>query len=185
MKEKVKKPFYKKWWFWLLAVIIIGAAASGGEEDPKEIVNTEPQSGEVEPEKTETEEESNSWEETVKSIALSDKTPTEKFDEVSMYANDYDGTDEEVNEFEEFIINEFTSGKYLSDLENHEYMLSNIFKAQVIESFYDDSEQNPKDKFAFDFLQNSKYTYRGVDAVDSESVLSNEEQMKKALEEMK
>jgi len=39
--------------------------------------------------------------------------------------------------------------------------------------------------FAFDYLQNMKYTYRGADTVDSESVKSNEEQMNKALKEIK
>ncbi|MEI4831567.1 hypothetical protein WAX78_19245 [Bacillus sp. FJAT-53711] len=30
MKEKVKKPFYKKWWFWVLAVIVVIAISGGG-----------------------------------------------------------------------------------------------------------------------------------------------------------
>jgi hypothetical protein len=125
------------------------------------------------------------WEETIKEIASTDKTTTEKFDEASAYANDYNITDEELAAFEDFIINEFTSGNYLADLENHEYMLSNIFKAHVIERKYDDNEQEPIDQFAFDFLQNAKYTYRGVDVVDSESVLSNEEQMNEIVSELK
>lgn len=32
MKEKVKKPFYKKWWFWVLAVIVVIAISGGGNE---------------------------------------------------------------------------------------------------------------------------------------------------------
>ncbi|RBP87896.1 host cell surface-exposed lipoprotein [Cytobacillus firmus] len=40
MKEKVKKPFYKKWWVYVVAFIIIGALASGGEESA-EPANTE------------------------------------------------------------------------------------------------------------------------------------------------
>lgn len=124
------------------------------------------------------------WEETVKSIATSDKAPTEKFDEVSIYANDYEVTEDEISKFESYLIDEFDSGNYLSDIKNDEYMLGNIFRSQVVEGFYDDAKQEPIDRFAFDFLQNSKYTYRGVDAVDSESVLSNEEQMKKALQEI-
>lgn len=45
----------------------------------------------------------------------------------------------------------------------------------------DDAENLPLDSFAFDFYQNTKYVYRGVDAVDSESVLANEHQMNKAI----
>lgn len=41
------------------------------------------------------------------------------------------------------------------------------------------------DSFAFDFLQNSKYNYRGVENITSESTLMNEEQMDKALDEIK
>ncbi len=46
------------------------------------------------------------------------------------------------------------------------------------------TEQKPMDSFAFDFLQNSKYSYRKVENMTSESILSNEEQMDKALVEM-
>ena len=61
-------------------------------------------------------------------------------------------------------------------------MLENIFKSQVVEQFYDGDE--PMKEFAFDFWQNSKYVYRGVDTPDSAAVKSNEEQMDKALAEM-
>lgn len=33
MKEKLKKPFYKKWWVWLIAVIFIGMVGSLGENE--------------------------------------------------------------------------------------------------------------------------------------------------------
>ena len=47
-----------------------------------------------------------------------------------------------------------------------------------------DTEHKPMDSFAFDFLQNSKYSYRKVENMTSESILSNEEQMDKSLVEM-
>ena len=122
------------------------------------------------------------WQEKVKAVATKDATETEKFDEISLFAMDYQPTEEEIKEFEDFIINEYKSGNYIKDLTNHEYMLSTIFKSQVGERYYDDGERM-KD-FAFDFWQNSKYTYRGVDTPDSTPVKSNEDQMNKALEKM-
>lgn len=122
------------------------------------------------------------WQEKVKVVATKDATETEKFDEISLFAMDYQPTEEEIKEFEDFIINEYKSGNYIKDLTNHEYMLSNIFKSQVVERYYDEGE--PMKDFAFDFWQNSKYTYRGVDTPDSTPVKSNEDQMNKALEKM-
>jgi hypothetical protein len=122
------------------------------------------------------------WQEKVKAVATKDATETEKFDEISLFAMDYQPTEEEIKEFEDFIINEYKSGNYIKDLTNHEYMLSNIFKSQVVERYYDEGE--PMKDFAFDFWQNSKYTYRGVDTPDSTPVKSNEDQMNKALEKM-
>ncbi|MBM7579985.1 hypothetical protein [Jeotgalibacillus terrae] len=130
-------------------------------------------------------EEVSTWETTISEIATSDASETEKADQIMIQAASHETTQEEVNIFLEDIIDEYYQGLYLDDVTDHEYMLKNLFKAQVVESFYDDSEQLPEDKFAFDFIQNTKYTYRGVDAVDSESVLANESQMDKTLLEIK
>lgn len=35
MKDKVKKPFYKKWWVWIIAIVIIGAFANPSVEQVK------------------------------------------------------------------------------------------------------------------------------------------------------
>ncbi|WP_366247335.1 hypothetical protein [Terribacillus aidingensis] len=102
------------------------------------------------------------WGTPVTEIANGDGSETEKFDQVSSLAMDYSPTDEELETFGDDIVNEYKNGTYLSDITNHEYMLKNIFKAQVVDSAFEDSEQEPLDSFAFDFLQNSKYTYRGV-----------------------
>jgi hypothetical protein len=119
------------------------------------------------------------WQDNVKEIANSDSSPTEKYDAVVLYSREYLPTDEEIEEFEKHIITEYQSKNYLADITNAEYMLSNVFRANVIQKFYDESA--PINKFAFDFEQNTKYTYLGVDAVDSESVKANESQMDKML----
>lgn len=145
-------------------------------EDPAE----EP----IQEDKTEPEKKTISWKEKVKEVAASTGTETEKFDEISLFANAYEANEEEIAEFEEYIIKEYKGGKYIMDISNHVYMLGNIFKSAVIENYYDDAEQKLMDSFAFDFLQNSKYNYRKIENMTSESTLSNEEQMDKALVEM-
>ncbi|WNS78792.1 hypothetical protein RRU94_02275 [Domibacillus sp. DTU_2020_1001157_1_SI_ALB_TIR_016] len=64
---------------------------------------------------------------------------------------------------------------------NAEYMLGNIFKSEVVENHYKNSQQDPVDAFAFDFWQNTKYVYCSVDAPVGQPVQVNEEQMDKAL----
>ncbi|MEI2467805.1 hypothetical protein [Niallia taxi] len=135
-------------------------------------------------ENTETTDENVSWEDKVKKIASSGGSETEKHDEVVTYARDYKTTEEELKDFESYIILEYKNQNYLKEVTNHEYMLENIFKASVIDFSYEDSKASPMQDFAFDFLQNTKYNYRGAETADSESTLANEDQMNSALEEM-
>lgn len=126
-----------------------------------------------------------SWQDEIKKIAKSNKTKTEKYDEVMNLSKHYKPQPTELKTFEEYIKNEFVSGLYLKDIQNDEYMLANVFKANVVNRYYDDKLQLPIDEFAFDFWQNTKYTYRGVDTLDSAAVKSNERQMNRALAKMK
>ncbi|EFM13006.1 conserved hypothetical protein [Paenibacillus curdlanolyticus YK9] len=116
-----------------------------------------------------------------------DLTETEKADRIEGVARKYAKTvsETELQEFETYVLSEHKNKRYLKDIKNDQYMLTNIFKSVVIEKHYEDSEQLPIDKFALDFYQNTKYTYRGEDAVNSDSVKSNEQQMNKALEQIK
>lgn len=124
------------------------------------------------------------WEDEIKKIAASDKTETEKYNEVSALARNYRPEPKEIAEFETYIVEEFKTGRYLSDLKNHEYMLTNIFKSEVVHRYYDDRLNTPIDKFAFYFWQNSKYTYRGVDSVYSADTVRNKERMEELLKKM-
>lgn len=124
------------------------------------------------------------WKAGIVAIAKSQKSETEKFDEVTKIARAYKPNDATLKDFETFIVSEFKSGAYLKSVKNHEYMLNNIFKSTVIERHYDDKQKQPIDTFALDFLQNTKYTYRG-ESITSDSVKTNESQMKKALEKIK
>lgn len=91
-------------------------------------------------------------------------------------------TDAEVKQFTSDIIDDYKSRKYLSELTNHERMLTNIFKSYIVS---EKSKDQATIDFAFDYFQNMKYTYRGVDAVYSDAVKANEGQMDKALKQIK
>lgn len=182
----------------IATLFVVVLAACGSEDTSKEDSGAENTDSQVETPKEESTDESShetetaaveeetdettvDWDTQVADISNGDGSETEKFDQVSSLAMDYSPTDEELETFGNDIVNEYKNGTYLSDITNHEYMLKNIFKAQVVDSAFEDNEQEPLDSFAFDFLQNSKYTYRGVDAVDSQPVQANEKQMDDAL----
>jgi hypothetical protein len=200
MTQSVKKPFYKKVWFWaIIGVIVIGGALGNNEDEEATTAAVEPSPTAVAteaPKETETPKEtvaspteapvavSSDWQSEVDSIAAGDGSKTEKFDAVTVLAKNYQLTQDEAFEFTQFMLGEVSNDTYLSDPENDVYMLSSIFKATAVEHLINDSEGLPLDAFAFDFLQNVKYVYRGVETAESESVKSNEAQMAKAIIEI-
>lgn len=120
------------------------------------------------------------WTESVEEIVSNGGTETEKADSVELLARDYNPTNEELTAFSDEIINEFKSKEYIMNLNNEIYTLSNLFKSIVVERNADE----PMKSFAYDFYQNTKYNYRGVETMLSDSTISNEEQMKEALADM-
>ena len=122
-----------------------------------------------------------SWEDKVKEVAASKGTESEKFEAISAFVKNYQPTQDEIKEFGDYIVKEYKDKKYIMDITNHEYMLGNIFKAAIVEKHSNDVNMK---NFAYDFWQNSKYNYRKVDTMTSESTLSNEKQMDKALKQM-
>ncbi|WP_372475842.1 hypothetical protein [Bacillus mycoides] len=121
------------------------------------------------------------WGNKVKEVASSDRNPSEKFDEISKYAHDYKPSKDEVKQFGDDIIKEYKNKNYIKDVSNHEYMLTNLFKSQVVDK---NASEKPLNDFAFDFWQNSKYNYRGVENATSSATQANERQMDKALNKM-
>ena len=154
----------------LFAIIIIALIIDISNDDPKE--KSKPK---------ETVAVTAKWEEKVKEVASSEKSTTEKFDEVSKYAQGYKPSKDEVKQFGDEIIKEYKDKNYIKDVSNHEYMLKNLFKSQIVDK--NASDKNLKD-FAFDFWQNSKYNYRGAENATSSATQANERQMDKALSKM-
>lgn len=206
----MEKPFYKRWIFWAIVIVVGGIIGlTTGNDDPAEqaapapteeaqpavveptaeasagptAVPTEAPAASPSPEATPADNDSVSWESAVKQIAQSDTSSTQKADASEVLARDYKPSADELKDFESQIVEEYNAGNYLAQIDDSEYMLTNIFKATVVERNHTDGE--PIKEFAFDFYQNTKYTYRGADAVDSDSVKSNESQMDKALANIK
>jgi hypothetical protein len=171
--KKIIKFLASTTFIWLLV------GCSTEDPKPKEAAN---------PVETQTEQpiekEKVTWNEKVREIADENGTETEKFDQISSFAREYKPTEEEVKQFQDEIIKEYKENRYIMDISNHEYMLGNIFKSDVVLRHYKNDPKNPMGNFAMNFWQNSKYNYRGVENMTSESTLINEKQMDKALEEI-
>lgn len=162
---------------WTTLILIVGCST----EEPKPKETAKP----VETQKEQiVENEKISWDVKVKEVATGKGTETEKFDQISSFARNYKPTEEEIKQFQDDIIKEYKENRYIMDISNHGYMLGNIFKSDVTLRHFKDDPKDPMAKFAMNFWQNSKYNYRGVENMTSESTLINEKQMDKALEEM-
>lgn len=178
---RFKKKKYRGGLITLIALVLIIVSMATMPDNEKETAHTKTHKTA----KTASSTKKNvTWQEKVKEVAASDGSKTEKFDQISMYARDYKPTKAEIKEFSDYIIQQYKDKKYIMDINNDEYMLEEIFKADVVQRYYDDVDKNPMDSFAFDFWQNTKYNYRGVDTMTNDSTISNEKQMDKALDQM-
>lgn len=166
----------------LFLIVVIALVVDISNDEPKVVVKEE--STQPEGKNEVNTEDKQTWEDKMKEVAAKNATETEKFDEISSFAREYKPTDEEIEQFQEDVIKEYKENRYIMDLSNHEYTLRNIFKSDVILRYYKNDPKNPMAKYAMNFWQNSKYNYRGVENMTSESTLINEKQMDKALEEM-
>lgn len=153
-----------------LSVLLLGACSSEETQESNEKKTT----------KVEADNQNQKWEKSVSEIANNNDAVADKFNELEKYALNIKVDKKELNKFQKDIISDYKSGSYLSELDNHERMLSNMFKAIQVEK----QTSGPIKDFAFDYYQNLKYAYRGVDLPGSEPVLANESQMDKALSKM-
>ncbi|MRN54581.1 hypothetical protein [Paenibacillus monticola] len=191
----MKIPFYRKWLFWCIIIVLVGflVITNGGK---KTTIDQAVPTATIEPTQTTepptnvpsdipatTEQTNENWESTLKRLAQSDASATEKSTAAEALARNYKPSKDELLDFESSIVEEYTSENYLANIKDAEYMLNNIFKAIVVGDQHSDDEAISD--FAVDFYQNTKYTYQGVHAADSDSIKSNEEQMNKALAKLK
>ena len=66
------------------------------------------------------------WQDEITKLASNSDSASDKFYALEKLLMDYKATEAEVKEFSTYIIDDYKSGNYLSDIGNHERMLSNI-----------------------------------------------------------
>ncbi|MEK4516404.1 hypothetical protein NSS64_14065 [Paenibacillus sp. FSL H8-0122] len=189
----MKKPLYKKISSLALVIVfggVIGLAAGcnapANQATPTPAGTAQPTAAQPTPApaaEPSTGKGAVNWESAIQQIATTDTEATQKADAAEVLAKSYTPSAVELKDFESQIVEEYTAGNYLAHSEDAGYMLTNLFKATVVERNHPDGEAIKK--FAFDFYQNTKNVFRGADTVDSEAVQSNETQMDKALSEFK
>ncbi|MDF9840264.1 MULTISPECIES: hypothetical protein [unclassified Paenibacillus] len=189
----MKKPFYKHWLFWVAVVVlgsIVGQIAARNEPaDQASPAATQEVQGTAAPAADTPASEptdgnpSVSWESAIEQIAQSDTDSAQKADAVEVLAKAYSPSPEELTDFESQVVEEYNAGNYLAHIEDAEYMLTNLFKAVVVEGKHTDGE--PIKDFASAFYQNTKNTFLGVETAGSDNVKESESQMDKALAEIK
>ena len=128
-------------------------------------------------EKVDVVEESKPWNESLEEIINSSDAPSDKFYALEKVMMDAEVTEAEVDSFKQDILTAYKEKTYLADPTNDSVMLNYIFKSYIVEQ----NETDAWKDFAFDFHQNVKYVYRGVDGPESEAVKANEAQMDKVI----
>lgn len=108
-----------------------------------------------------------------------------KYQLVQEYAYKYKPSKKQLNTFTQYIVDDYKQGTYLDRADEDKYMLTNIFKAILVERYYgDNADTNPYGAFAFDFMQNTRDVYRGNQTIGDIVTEANESQMNKSLAEM-
>lgn len=122
------------------------------------------------------------WTPRVESIAADGSLDNEaKWQEMSRYAGTFEASDAEIEAFTSDLRTEFSSGAYMSDLENHAYTLTQAFKAQVLKEHFDGETDNPRYMLGLAMWTNSYYVY--VEGDDS-NVAANDAKVEAILSQL-
>lgn len=157
-----------------LASALLLAACSDDEATPEK---SEPIEAVDEKEEVEVVEETKTWNESLDEIINSSDAPSDKFYALEKVMMDAEVDEADVESFKQDILTAYKGKTYLADPTNDSVMLNHIFKSYIVEQ----NETDAWKDFAFDFHQNVKYVYRGVDGPESEAVKANESQMDKVI----
>lgn len=157
----------------LLSALLLGAC-SNEEATPEK---SEPIEAVDEKEEVEVVEETKPWNESLEEIINSSDAPSDKFYALEKVMMDAEVAEADVETFKQDILTSYKEKTYLADPTNDSVMLNYIFKSYIVEQ----NETETWKDFAFDFHQNVKYVYRGVDGPESEAVKANESQMDKVI----
>lgn len=155
----------------LVSALLLGACSDDTETTEKSETIETPE------EKVEVVEDTKPWNESLEEIINSSDAPSDKFYALEKVMMDAEVAEADVESFKQDILKAYKEKTYLDDPTNDSAMINYIFKSYIVEQNETDSWKD----FAFDFHQNVKYVYRGVDGPESEAVKANEAQMDKVL----
>ncbi|MBG9693246.1 hypothetical protein ABD91_21140 [Lysinibacillus sphaericus] len=128
-----------------------------------------------------------SYEEAAKTIAtmtdkeLEDTTGDVRVERIKLmvaYAEQYATSEADSIQFAADLINAFTDGTYLENIDNDEVVLVNVFKATIVSNTADDALVD----FAKHYNDSMKNLFIEAYTVNSEIVQKNEDKMSKALQ---
>ncbi|MGG1675494.1 hypothetical protein ACIFOT_07010 [Neobacillus sp. NRS-1170] len=168
-------------WAVAIPLMIVACNSGGSDEKPKDTPTAKVEAKAEQAKPHVGEDDKVDWKSHVMKIYLNESLHGGKsgqIDQIMIYAKDFDLSDSVIKSFETEIVKNYQSKKYLT---NDAAALEHLFMATVVEKHYDDKLQKPIDKFAFDYLQNIKDSYRGI----NDSIAANEAQMNKSLSEIK
>lgn len=117
------------------------------------------------------------WNESLEEIINSSDAPSDKFYALEKVMMEVDVAESDIESFKQDILTAYKEKTYIADPTNDSVMINFIFKSYMVEQ----NETAAWKDFAFDFYQNTKYVYRGVDAPDSDAVKANEAQIDKVI----
>lgn len=123
------------------------------------------------------------WQTEIENIAGNSDGAADKFYALEKFMMEYKSkaTSEDLGLFKKNILKAYQDKSYLNNPTDHQIMLTQIFQSYIVERH----ESKEWKDFAFDFHQNVKYVYRGVDAPNSDAVRANESQIDKVINGLK
>ena len=159
VRDKVKKPFYKKWWFWILAFIIIGGTFGGGDEENPESNTENTASDSIASSEIESTEETYESEENSESEAESNsEVIAEDVYDTAFEKNAHDVFGDNLREFEhienegKILITTYVPGNITENMMKRSFHMSVIEYAKNIQDedfvdFYIDGEASMTDQY--------------------------------------
>lgn len=118
-------------------------------------------------------------------IANTNISNSQKADQAIKLADYYKPTSKDIENFTNYILHEYETGSFISNLDDESYMLGNLFISRSVEYHYDDRERLLIDDFSYDFMQITRDLYRGSAVMGDQFISANMDQLKRNFNEMK
>ena len=118
-----------------------------------------------------------SWGQQITQISESEDNADNKFYALESYMKEYKATMPEIELFQSQTLASFKNDSYLTEIDNHEKMLTEIFQSYVLSTHVKDEAWQT---FSENYYDNVTAVYRGLEETSSEVVQTNETAMTEA-----